>query len=150
MWVCVCVCGTKKLKLKCKTCTKFSLTHERAPYQKFKMQSVSAAPSPPASLRKKTEFQVGPWQVGECAKHGCKKLAALSALACDRQSQTETDEERWQRERETREREREVAAWESAVSSLKVKMICIKLVTVTRTLKGPQLQSLGQTYAAPR
>lgn len=54
------------------------------------------------------------------------------------------------RERGRGEREREVAAWESAVSSLKVKMICIKLVTVTRTLKGPQLQSLGQTYAAPR
>lgn len=69
------------------------------------MQSVSAAPSPPATLRKKTEFQVGPWQVGECAKLGCKKLAALSALACDRQSQTETDEERWPREREERERE---------------------------------------------
>lgn len=119
------------------------------------MQSVSAAASAPFPFPsqpllclcwKKTEFQVGPCQVGEYAKLGCKKLAALSALACDRQSQTETV-------RDDREREREggvlVAAWESAVSSLKVKMICIKLVTVTRTLKGPQLQSLCQTYAAP-
>jgi len=80
--------------------------------------------------RRKTEFQVGPWQVGECGKLGCKKLAALSALACD---QKVREKNRGYRVRVQR-READ-GRWESVTGSLKVKMICIKLATVTRMLK---------------